>query len=243
MSNKEDNDLKKKKNEKKLEKLREDYRKKAENHPGLKKTLYSDPLVNSIKIMVVLLLINVITFFIGHIYLILIIINVVSVFAFAFCLSGNPYIEVLLRYEKVGFNTDEAEEDYKKSKVYNCVSISEKLLIDRQTASFIPINDIVWTYTLYDIIKNKIHGITVFTEKKYYVMVFLENKKIYRIPADEACSRLIMDDIVKFGNNVTEGYSDEINNLYYSSPIEFRDKNKSGFDISPEPIHAETKIG
>lgn len=167
------------------------------------------------------------------------IMGIVSVFR---AVTGKHYRHVIRGYEVHGMDRSEAESDFAKTKAYinnfEVMSVSRRIFISTIEEVVLSVSSIVWVfagYTKYDTFERK--GLHSYTQRLHHLVIGLENGTMIQVYCPEELCSVLIEDIVREGNCITTGYSEEIFKIYSSDPENFRNAVKPNSGISNIPVN------
>ncbi len=167
---------------------------------------------------------------------------VLVIFYIIYCKNDKRYYDILLgQYKEHGLEKEEAKADFAESRFYRIgkefIYVSSRFLFDSQSGFLIPVSDIVMVFTGYD----KQYSPSVFSGVKasHYLVVCLENGKVFKLTYPEEICPVITEDIKDYGSSVTTGYSGELYRQYLSDPASFRYDYKAIDNITQQPVSTE----
>ncbi len=221
--------------QKDLEFRKNEYLKKTKKHRSLRYHLYIKKL--ALVILRSAIVAGIAWFFGVYFFVtVLLIIAVIGATKKRDVYAGKEYKTVLDEYQKLGFNKNEAEDDFTDSNVYivdsSIFSVSRKTVIFSKAGIVLPVNSVVWVFTGYEKLEKDDR-----LSRMYHISILTDTGLIYQIICPEAVCMLMTEDIVSSGINVTTGYSDEMLKLYNTDPKNFRNALKPAFDIQYSPVN------
>lgn len=229
-----------------LQKKRERYLNRAENHGSLKKSLC----LRATVIWGTFTLISVVGAFfslaIGVIAFGLLITAVLCFIAFIRSIFGSDYKIILSGYSEHGMDRTDAENDFASSRAYliltEVISVSSKIFVATESRVVLAMGDIVWVYAGYENIDMYKSGMYSHTERKYCIVIGLQNGMQIKVSCPEELCSVLVNDIVSSGVSVASGYSPELQELFINEPENFRNSFKSGVDVITEPVALKIEL-
>lgn len=223
-----------------LQKKRDRYLNRAENHGSLRKALC----LRAAVIWGIFTLISVVGAFfslaIGVIAFGLLITAVLCFIAFIRAILGSDYKIILSGYSEHGMDRTDAESDFASSRAYlistEVISVSSKIFVASENNAVLAMGDIVWVYAGYENIDMYKSGMYSHTERKYCIVIGLQNGMQIKVSCPEELCSVLVNDIVSSGVSVASGYSPELQKLFINEPENFRNSFKSGADIITDPV-------
>lgn len=229
-----------KKRQRYIAKKRNKYLRKAEKHRSLKSIMCRRAALIYGSFTLISLFMTFLTLSIGLIMFIFLILDITLALSFIISIFGSRYKKLLREYEKFDVDRSKAESDFSESRAYltsvDVIAVSTRFFIASAESTVIPIENILWIYSAYDNIHIYKSGIYSHSERMYFVVIGLSSGKLLRIRCSEELCSIIAEDVVNVGISVTYGYSDELWNLFFNEPDNFRNAIKTGMNISTKPI-------
>lgn len=223
-----------------LRKKRERFLNRAENHGSLRKIMSLRAAVIWGSFTLILLIASILMLAIGFIAFALFITAFLCFIAFIRSIFGKFYKIILSGYSEHGMDRAEAENDFASSRVYlistEVISVSSKIFVATESRVVLAMGDIVWVYAGYENIDMYKSGMYSHTERKYCIVIGLQNGMQIKVSCPEELCSVLVNDIVSSGVSVASGYSPELQKLFINEPENFRNSFKSGADIITDPV-------
>lgn len=223
-----------------LRKKRERFLNRAENHGSLRKIMSLRAAVIWGSFTLILLIASILMLAIGFIAFALFITAFLCFIAFIRSIFGKFYKIILSGYSEHGMDRAEAENDFASSRVYlistEVISVSSKIFVATESRVVLAMGDIVWVYAGYENIDMYKSGMYSHTERKYCIVIGLQNGMQIKVSCPEELCSVLVNDIVSSGVSVASGYSPELQKLFINEPENFRNSFKSGADVITDPV-------
>lgn len=223
-----------------LRKKRERYLNRAENHGSLRKIMSLRAAVIWGSFTLILLITSILMLAIGFIAIALLITAFLCFIAFIRSIFGKFYKIILSGYAEHGLDRTEAESDFASSRAYlistEVISVSSRFFVASENNAVLAMEDIVWVYAGYENIDMYKSGMYSHTERKYCIVIGLQNGMQIKVSCPEELCSVLVNDIVSSGVSVASGYSPELHELFIREPENFRNSFKSGADVITEPV-------
>lgn len=231
------------KRQEKIRKGQERYLKMAEKHPSLKTLMCFRAAAIFGFFSVLCFVFAFFSLAVGVIAITVAITGIICGIAFFQSIFGKSYRTIIKGYSEHGISKEDAELDFKTSKVYmkstDIFSVSSRFFVAPEVPAVLAIEDIVWVFSTFDTVDQYSNGMYSHTDRKYGVAIGLENGMLIKIYCPEELCSILINDIVTAGNMITEGYSKELHSLFLSAPENFKSTAKNSANIIYTPVGPE----
>ena len=180
---------------------------------------------------------------IGVIGIGLAIVSVMCTIAFIRSIIGKDYRIIIDGFSEHGISREDAEQDFQTSKVYlhstDIFSVSRRFLIATVVPAVLDINDIVWIFPAFDTVDHYKNGMYSHTDQNYNIIISLKNGVQVKIACPEELCSILIKDVIDAGTMITEGYSNDLQELYKTDPESFRSASKNLVGVILTPVGSE----